>query len=350
LARVFGVPGSEKELIEQLHSQGIHSFRSLDEIEIHLKNKDSAIQDRRKLEAERILMEIKQLRQEHKDLRTMIRKRKAERTILLKEEKKMLERKLSVSPIPTRNPLLIIYRKFIAWKDRRRLSILEEHFSKEVKRPFKRMEGDLLALGQHIQYLVNNEEEEIQKRLAPQLDDMKRIDRALSNAGNWLSGARGEGKVVDELSRLPDSYIVVNDVCLQLKPPMQTSEGRRFSCQIDHVVIGPSGVYSVETKNWNPKSINNPDLKSPVEQARFSGKALWRQLKQAVNMGHIAVQGKGGLSVTNVLAMTGTMLPDTPHQYVHVLPANGLRALIQCPRLRLCKSEIESIAMWLQRL
>ena len=50
-------------------------------------------------------------------------------------------------------------------------------------------------------------------------------------------GAAGEKAVARILSRLPDEYRVVNDV--------RTSAGN-----LDHVVIGPTGVFVVETKNW----------------------------------------------------------------------------------------------------
>ena len=51
-----------------------------------------------------------------------------------------------------------------------------------------------------------------------------------------LKGAAGEKSVAHTLSKLPDEFLVVNDV--------QTPNGN-----LDHAVIGPTGVFVIETKN-----------------------------------------------------------------------------------------------------
>lgn len=52
-------------------------------------------------------------------------------------------------------------------------------------------------------------------------------------------GAVGEASVTETLARLPEGYFLVNDVCLP---------GR--SGNIDHVLIGPSGVLVIETQRY----------------------------------------------------------------------------------------------------
>ncbi len=55
------------------------------------------------------------------------------------------------------------------------------------------------------------------------------------------AGAKGEEAVASVLARkLPDSYVVINDVVL--------SKGN-----IDHVVVGPNGVFCIETKRYGGK-------------------------------------------------------------------------------------------------
>lgn len=58
----------------------------------------------------------------------------------------------------------------------------------------------------------------------------KRIER-------HFVGARGEERVSHLLSALPDKYHVFNDFVVG-------------SLHIDHVVVGPAGVFAVETKFW----------------------------------------------------------------------------------------------------
>lgn len=62
----------------------------------------------------------------------------------------------------------------------------------------------------------------------------------LRHVERFFKGARGEEKVSGILSSLPDAYHVFNDFTI----------GRNH---IDHVVVGPSGVFAVETKFWNGK-------------------------------------------------------------------------------------------------
>jgi hypothetical protein len=54
---------------------------------------------------------------------------------------------------------------------------------------------------------------------------------------SWRKGAVGEALVAATLTELPDSFVIVNDI------------SKRFG-NIDHVVIGPTGVYVVDAKNW----------------------------------------------------------------------------------------------------
>lgn len=54
---------------------------------------------------------------------------------------------------------------------------------------------------------------------------------------NYDRGAQGENAVAKELSRFPDSFHVLHD--------LKTDSGN-----LDHVVIGPTGVFVMDAKNW----------------------------------------------------------------------------------------------------
>ena len=61
--------------------------------------------------------------------------------------------------------------------------------------------------------------------------------RGLRHVERFFKGARGEEKVAGILRSLPDPYHVFNDF----------ATGR---AHVDHVVVGPGGVFAVETKSW----------------------------------------------------------------------------------------------------
>ena len=65
---------------------------------------------------------------------------------------------------------------------------------------------------------------------------LQRMDQLEKQRGNWLQGARGEKSVGFLLSKLPDAFSVINDI--------STGSGN-----LDHVVVGPTGVFVIETKN-----------------------------------------------------------------------------------------------------
>ena len=59
----------------------------------------------------------------------------------------------------------------------------------------------------------------------------------LKRVESFFKGARGEEKVAGILKTLPEAYHVFNDFPV----------GRT---RVDHVVVGPGGVFSIETKFW----------------------------------------------------------------------------------------------------
>lgn len=96
----------------------------------------------------------------------------------------------------------------------------------------------------------------------------------LKHVERFFKGARGEEKVSGVLTKLPEAYHVFND----------------FDCRgahIDHVVVGPCGVFSVETKCWSGKVTvedghilvdgrlpSHPPLKQAVQEAASVRSAL----------------------------------------------------------------------------
>jgi hypothetical protein len=70
--------------------------------------------------------------------------------------------------------------------------------------------------------------------------------------GNWLKGGRGEMAVHDVLKRLPPEYVVFNDF-----HPLKKGSEEPEKWNVDHIVIGPSGVFVVETKNYSRQFVRS---------------------------------------------------------------------------------------------
>jgi hypothetical protein len=68
---------------------------------------------------------------------------------------------------------------------------------------------------------------------------MRKMDEWDKERTNWQRGGEGETVIGKILATFPDGYYVFNDV----KVPGQKAN-------LDHVVVGPTGVFMLDTKNW----------------------------------------------------------------------------------------------------
>ncbi len=100
----------------------------------------------------------------------------------------------------------------------------------------------------------------------------------------FFLGALGEKKAVEELSRLSDDYHIVNNVYFSFSPPIYNRKDDDIihSIQIDHLVIGPTGLFNIETKNWGDNSLSNKELFSPVKQIKRHGYILYKIINYAL--------------------------------------------------------------------
>ncbi len=157
--------------------------------------------------------------------------------------------------------------------------------------------------------------------------------RGLRHVESYFKGARGEERVAGILAALPGEYHVFHDY---VAGPYH----------IDHVVAGPSGVFCVETKNWNGAITIEEDnvlvdgrlpSRSPVKQAAQESDALVARLSAAGWDGTVtpvvcfasdtfsAGRGRvGGVALVNASNVLPWMLEHPP-----VLPADEFGRLVK---------------------
>lgn len=99
----------------------------------------------------------------------------------------------------------------------------------------------------------------------------------LRRVESYFKGASGEERVSALLSLLPDGWHIFNDFVAGAH-------------HIDHVVVGATGVYAVETKNWRGRvTAEKNDLlvdgvlpdRSPIVQAQRQAESLKSALRRA---------------------------------------------------------------------
>lgn len=143
-----------------------------------------------------------------------------------------------------------------------------------------------------------------------------RADVLEAEAGAWSAGAEGERRVAATLGQLPPGWYVHHDRLLR---------PGRGGTNLDHVVIGPSGVYLVDTKNWaggtsvhggilwQHTGSSSPKGREPDNVARFAG-----EMEKGL-----------GLPVVPVIALAGSRASSFARQRVRgveIIPHEGLVA------------------------
>lgn len=101
---------------------------------------------------------------------------------------------------------------------------------------------------------------------------------------SYLKGARGEECVAHELSFLPVGFTVFHGLGRSRRSIMGGSG------DFDHVVVGPTGVFVIETKNWaDPVTIEDGNIlyagraptRPPIDQVRQAAADLKEKLREA---------------------------------------------------------------------
>ena len=110
--------------------------------------------------------------------------------------------------------------------------------------------------------------------------DIEATARFLAKNSSYLIGATAEQQVISLLSSLPDDYHIMTGVDLHRFDTAywwKKKDEIRFQ-QIDPIVIGPTGLFLIGTKNWSGADVElkTGDIK---RQVRIATHALWIYMK-----------------------------------------------------------------------
>jgi len=228
---------------------------------------------------------------------------------------------------------IFIKSKFEKYKKRRQYKYLVNNSIDEVK---KRLKNEYLQLKNHIgkkQYLSNNLDLECKHRLANLLNKLDKIN--FVKQSNEYKGAEGERLVIEKLRNLTDDYYIFNNLTFKLDNGINFNGTFLKSAQIDHLVVGPSGIYVIETKNWSEafvKKVFDNGSYTPYDQIKRSSYAVYRSLN-SLKYGNIFQKAyysfaKKEIKVKSIIAITGSKIPLQGKGFVEVLFSNQLTGYI----------------------
>jgi len=323
--------GSLTTLLDELKDRGINRFNSFEDI-VDFKNNH-----KRKVE-EHIASEREKLTDEISNCKTTVEELQSEFNNLLETRRTVLsEEFLRINNFLSHDENNNIFKRVLNQFLKRYYAYLKDkltnHFDEELLKPYK---SKLRAINKLNDFILTSEtdfDEIIEKRTNEFINEVNRVLDFLDELKPIIYGVIGELNAVKELSRLPISYHVINDFKMFFNPPIYNKQenDRISSIQADHIVVGPSGVYLVETKNWSRESINNLDLFSPVKQLKRTGFALFVYLNNLIQNGTLyefeTGWGTQKLSIKNVLLMVNSCTREQ-YQFVKIVTIGEINKYI----------------------
>lgn len=206
--------------------------------------------------------------------------------------------------------------------------------TRRINGPFSEMSKDLLKVRDRKENLLLYKEQNVR-------NECNRVDdyyQYLKQNESFLIGAYGEELVIKILSQLSGEYHVFNDVNLHFHHAIRW-KGNDFikSSQIDHVVIGPAGIFLIETKNWKVSDIidKSEDLVFQVKRSNF---ALWKFLIRRCRRSEM-------VKIRNVVVAThGSGSLQSLDKYVDIIPPGQLISYITRRKEFLSEADVEELA------
>lgn len=323
MATKYNQIGSLIELLRKLSEKNIHDLHTLDDIRSFRNGFQNSLNLIKLKNKEFLLKDINNLESEYKNLSLELDRSIKERGEILKKEREEIGPKITALESP-KNALAAL----IDWFKKRRLLkrrlVLESHFEEEIKRPLYALIHQVDSLKQDFEDKKSNSDRWVDSLSETEVNRAKFVLSVLDTNKYLFYGAEGEERALEELIKLPESYAVINDYRRKFYQPIydRKNDDRIYSIQIDHIVVGPTGIFLIETKNWSQESVESRDLFSPVKQLRRSSFAMFVLLNQAIENGELNAftrnWGEQKISPKNIILLMNHK-PVEEFQYVKIL-------------------------------
>ena len=338
MAKLYGKIGSLTHLLTILNNNRIYGFETLNDIRSFRNNYKNSLEEIRKRCEDVLQKEIINLKSSCEKLKEEIgSEEQTEEGSLRGNLRELLNQENEKDPKEFAEYIGYFFKRIrTLWKK----MCLENRINKKSK--------SLLRIQDDINDKKDNPDKWIERYASNDINKVEKTLAVFKENRHLFYGAEGEEKVASELSKLPDTYTVINDYYLNFAPPIYNRENddRIYSVQIDHIVLGPTGIYLIETKNWSKSSTENTNLFSPIKQLQRHNYAMFVLLNQAVKrgeMGHLSNHwGNKKISPKNIICMTGHK-PQQEFQYVKILSLGELIRYISYRNQVYSEDEVEDL-------
>ena len=267
MAHIYGQSGAEKELLRECHPE-IHNF---EDIKISLTKLQNKLVQERTTFFENLPKEIHKEKDKLENLK--IKGKETKDTW----DEKIKQIKNSINDIKIKigseHKIRLIFVLPIKYVD----LFIKNNISKPSA--MRKAKNDIEAQNKVI-YSLENEPDKVfygeQKGLKSEINQLEDVKKSPN-----YSGAYGELQVLNELKKLNDDFHIFCDVNITLADYVHYRGNRNLkSAQMDFVVVGHTGIFVIEVKNWSSEYLNSYDGISPHEQVDRAGRVLYIYFKK----------------------------------------------------------------------
>jgi hypothetical protein len=343
-----------KQIKEVLNENGITRFNSIGEINDFLKNyknekKKVSEQVRQDLEKEEVQLkcDLAQFQSEYDKVKETVTKDLKDKIYNLEEELDTV-----IAKIKDRLFLKIfLFPKLLILKNKKKS--LEKNFEDFIRAKTQQEARKLVKVKTKLDPYENDREALFEKRVSPLKQKIDHAKEVVDGLYPLIAGAVGENQVIKEVEKLSDDFHLFNDFYVEFRKPIynKNENDHIFSIQIDHLMVSSAGVFILETKNWSKKSLENLDLRSPVQQVKRSSYALFVLLNSQLQHNGLNLEhhhwGSKQVPIRNVIVMINEK-PVEKFKFVKVLKLKELNKYVEYFDPIFSEDEVDSICNYLR--
>lgn len=330
---VKGQIESLKRIKAELNQRGISRFNSVGDINSFIKNYELERQKIFSQTGHDLNIEIDALESDRIKFQGKYDNLKTEETYRLNNKIDALNSKYNLIKSRNTNTLTGTFRSLQLMILKLRKTYLENNFNRIIFKNTYKVAQKVDETNKTIYEYTTNREKIVSNRSSPKIKELAYAKEIVDGLYPQIAGAIGENLVVNELKKLSDKNILFNDFSINFESPVynRKEDDRIFSIQIDHLLITNSGIFIIETKNWSKESIENFDLRSPVQQIRRTSYALFVILNNGSKPSGVKLKkhhwGDKQLPIRNLIVMINNK-PREKFKYVKVKTLKELNRYI----------------------
>lgn len=201
-------------------------------------------------------------------------------------------------------------------------------------------------------YLNSNFEDAIKEDCGVALSHLDRKKSVIDEINTSIYGAIGEQKVVNALAKLSDEHTLINDFTYAFTKGIYSKQDSQYikSIQIDHLLVSPSGIFLIETKNWSKESLKNLSLHSPVQQIKRTNFALFKILsdRSEFKLGRHH-WGERKIPIKNIIVLINHK-PIEEFDHVKILTLDALLGYINYFKPCLSNQDVQDVSNYLVKI